>query len=268
MPLPEHRVFQGDSPDPTYYHRMFRVERDHWWHKGMREISAALLGARLKRPIRRLLDVGCGTGGFLRWVLDLGVCQEVHGIDVTLFALGHARRAVPTASLELARLEQLPFKDASFDLVVVNDVLQHVSREEVRRGLREIRRVLEQDGTLLVRTNGARRGWALHGDVWRVYDRLGLVRMIEEAGFRCERVTYANLVGSLWGVVKRSQPKGPTAEGIGIPEPASPFVNWVGSLLLSLEAWYLARSGRTFPYGHTLFAVATPGQPRQENRTA
>src|SRR5262249_10214935 len=54
-----------------YYDRIAEVERDHWWYRGTREIAGALLGRRLVSG-GRLLDAGCGTGGFLRWALDEG----------------------------------------------------------------------------------------------------------------------------------------------------------------------------------------------------
>ena len=48
-----------------YYRRIFEDEERHWWYRGMLSITAALLGERLTRPGQRLLDAGCGTGGFL-----------------------------------------------------------------------------------------------------------------------------------------------------------------------------------------------------------
>jgi SAM-dependent methyltransferase len=63
----------------------------------------------------RVLEVGCGTGVFLRRAADLGA--EVYGIDSSAALLELARERVPEARLQLADMEALPFDDDSFDAV-------------------------------------------------------------------------------------------------------------------------------------------------------
>ncbi len=60
---------------PDYYRRLHAVEEQHWWHVGMREITAALLRERLARGHLSLLDAGCGTGGFLAWATGYGIVR-------------------------------------------------------------------------------------------------------------------------------------------------------------------------------------------------
>jgi SAM-dependent methyltransferase len=64
---------------------------------------------------QRVLEVGCGTGVFLRRAADLGA--EVVGIDASEALLDLARERVPEAELRLADMEALPFDDDSFDVV-------------------------------------------------------------------------------------------------------------------------------------------------------
>lgn len=241
-----------------YYRRIYEAEERHWWYRGMRSISAALLGSRLAAPGSRLLDAGCGTGGFLRWALDRGSFAGAAGVDLGAAAIELARARVPEADLRTAPLASLPFDDASFDLVVTNDVLQHVPEADVAASLAELRRVLARGGTLLLRTNGARR-LRRERDDWRAYDRPTLRGALEAAGFACERVTYANMPLSLWGVIRGRAPHAPSEHHDGIPRSRpSRVATAVGGRLLAAEAAYLRRPGRTLPYGHTLFAVAAP----------
>jgi len=242
-----------------YYRSIYEAEERHWWHLGMREITRALLGERLERPGQRIFDAGCGTGGFLRWALDCGSFAAAAGVDVGSAAIELARERVPEADLRVAPLKELPFGDGSFDLVVTNDVLQHVPDAELERSVAELRRVLAPDGTLLVRTNGARR-LRCERDDWRAYDRRSLQLELERAGFACERVTYVNTVLSMAAAARRRTPHAPSESGHGIP-PAevSRLRSHVGATLLRLEARWLARPGRTLPYGHTIFAVAGTG---------
>ena len=113
-------------------------------------------------------------------------------------------------------------------------------------------------GTLLLRTNGARR-LRRERDDWRVYDRRALAAQLERAGFACERVTYANTLLSLYGALRGRSPHAPSESHDGIPRAEfSRLAGTVGSRLLAAESRWLARTGSRLPYGHTLFAVATP----------
>ena len=240
-----------------YYERILENEERHWWYRGMLSITAALLGERLTRPGRRLLDAGCGTGGFLRWALDRGSFASAAGVDIGSAAIQLAQERLPNVDLRTAPLRSLPFDDHSFELVVSNDVLQHVHEQELEESLGELRRVLALGGTLLLRTNGARRQRHERDD-WRVYDRTALAAQLEEAGFACERVTYANTVASLYGAMRGSTPHAPSESQDGIPRAEfSRVAGTVGRSLLAAESLWLARTGLRLPYGHTLFAVAS-----------
>lgn len=94
----------------------------------------------------RLLDVGCGTGHHLARLRLQGF--EVAGMDGSQAMLERARRNNPGVDLRLGDVEQLPFEDASFDLAVCIEVLRYLPSPEPC--LREARRVLRQNGILLV----------------------------------------------------------------------------------------------------------------------
>jgi SAM-dependent methyltransferase len=239
-----------------YFTQLDAVEERHWWHRGMRAISAALLGERL-RTGGAVLDAGCGTGGFLAWLLHEGGFERACGIEPSEEALELARRRLPSAELRPATLAAVPFPEASFDLVVSNDVLQHVLEAELEESMRELRRVLRPGGALLVRTNGARR-LRRERDDWRAFDRAGLVRLLEGGGVRARRATYANTLGSLLDTVRGRTPRAPTTTDHGIPAPGRSPLDGVALRTLLLEARYLARPGRSLPYGHTLLALAEP----------
>ena len=245
------------SVPPDYYRRLDEAERTHWFHRGMEQIAGALLGDRLSGQGLTLLDAGCGTGGFLRFARDLGVFERLCGVDLSGEAIELARQHLPAAELHVAKLTDVPFADASFDVVALNDVLQHVDEREVEPSLCELRRVIAPGGALLVRTNGGRRAGRSRSD-WRLYTPAGLTAELARGGFRAERVTYANLAVSLVRAARGRTPKAPTQTTAGIPPPSGALATAIGSRLLELEARYLSHPGRTLPYGHTLFALATP----------
>jgi SAM-dependent methyltransferase len=236
-----------------YYERIFEVEERHWWHRGMRSLSAALLGERLSGGA--VLDAGCGTGGFLAWAMGAGGFERGSGIDVSPDAIELARRRVPGADLHVAPVAELPFADGSFDLVTLNDVLQHVPEADVARSLSEIRRVLRPGGALLVRTGGARRERRERAD-WRAYDRESLTREVERGGLRPLRVTYVNVVPSVAAALRGHGPHAPTHESHGIPSLPPRVVAAPAALLLAAEVALIRRTRAALPYGHTLMALA------------
>src|SRR5206468_10090935 len=127
-----------------------------WWQDGMRSITAAVLGARLERSHQTLLDAGCGTGGFLAWLAQTGAFDRLHGVDVSPEAISLARGAVPSAEFHVASVRSLPFESDAFDVVVLNDVMQHLDEQEIGPSLQESCRVLRADGILFVRSNAGR----------------------------------------------------------------------------------------------------------------
>ena len=208
-----------------------------------------------------LLDAGCGSGGFLRWAGERGRFEQLAGVDISAEAIEFARGRVPEADLQVASVWRLPFADASFDLVTLNDVLQHVPGAQIDRAVGELNRVIRPGGAILVRTNGGRR--ARGGADWRLYDRNSLVATLERAGFTVSRATYANLVGSLWAAARGRAPRAPSRDQHGIPSHSPGASNALMYALLRAEALWLRMRVTRVPYGHTLFAIAAPAGDRR-----
>jgi SAM-dependent methyltransferase len=88
----------------------------------------------------RVLDVGCGKA-FLLYDLTQSVPGiSVAGIDVSRYAIEHARQEV-RPQLQVASAVELPFEDGSFDLVFSINVIHNLQCMGVERALREIERV-------------------------------------------------------------------------------------------------------------------------------
>ncbi len=87
-----------------------------------------------------MLDVGTGTGLFAEAFAALGLA--VAGIDVNAELLAVAQQHVPTAQLEEAPMEQLPYPDQSFDLTFMGLVLHEA--DDAVQALQEARRVTRQ----------------------------------------------------------------------------------------------------------------------------
>lgn len=90
-----------------------------------------------------VLEVGCGTGRNLNLY---GPGVRLVGLDVGPEALEAAKKRAPGVPLVRASVEELPFRDGTFDAVVSGLVFCSVPNPD--RGLREVRRVLKPNGLL------------------------------------------------------------------------------------------------------------------------
>jgi SAM-dependent methyltransferase len=101
----------------------------------------------------RLLDFGCGTGGFLRALGRRGAPAELVGCDVASGMIEEARRrweGGPLPDLRAVAPGALPFADAEFDLVTAVCVLHHIAPAERPAIARELLRVVRPGGAVVI----------------------------------------------------------------------------------------------------------------------
>jgi cyclopropane fatty-acyl-phospholipid synthase-like methyltransferase len=130
-----------------------------------------------------LLDIGCGTGGFLAFARDAG--YEVFGFDASLAQVQEAASHFPTvrcATSTDAYLDLLGQPKRRFDVVTLWDVLEHIREPGVF--LDNLRKVLAPGGVVFASVpNGRAMLWKKH-----IYRALG--RSIEDAWIPWEHVFY------------------------------------------------------------------------------
>ncbi|MGD8966530.1 MAG: class I SAM-dependent methyltransferase [Anaerolineae bacterium] len=104
-------------------------------------------------PGMRVLDIGCGRGEILRHCAKRGA--RAYGIDFSPVAAGLAARLTEGeggARVSLADAKLLPFPSASFDRVLMFDLVEHLHPWELQQALAEVRRVLRPWGRLIIHT--------------------------------------------------------------------------------------------------------------------
>jgi len=106
------------------------------------------------QPRDKVLDIGCGTGT-LAIVAKQRVGPEgtVDGVDASPEMIGRAKRKASKAGVEvrfqIAIVEDLPFPDECFDVVMSTLMLHHLPRPVREQCVREMRRVLKPGGRVL-----------------------------------------------------------------------------------------------------------------------
>ena len=116
-------------------------EPSYVWRSGQ-ERRLQLIRRYVPLEDRRILDVGCGIGTYVRRFRDFS--PRVYGLDVSAERLAQA--GLP--NLVAAEGENLPFADASFDVLVFNEVIEHVRDD--RQAIRDALRVLRDGGHVVI----------------------------------------------------------------------------------------------------------------------
>ncbi|SHJ35541.1 Methyltransferase domain-containing protein [Hymenobacter daecheongensis DSM 21074] len=177
-----------DSAYETAYHEL---EEQHWWFRARRDAVFALIQNMHLPKDAAILEVGC-SGGPLQQRLRAEGYSNLTGIDLSEPAIALARqRQIPNVQqMDGARLS---FADASFDVVVASDVLEHI--EDEQRALLEWRRVLRPGGRLLVFVPAFQLLWSEHDVVnhhFRRYSGPQLRVALTRANLTVERLSYWN----------------------------------------------------------------------------
>jgi ubiquinone/menaquinone biosynthesis C-methylase UbiE len=111
--------------------------------------SLALMASIKDREIKKVLDVGCGTGFFTTKMKDLIKPEELWGTDISKKALKHSKKlGIKVKKADLNK--KFDFKDNYFDLVNCGEVIEHIYNPD--NLLKEINRVMAPGGYLIITT--------------------------------------------------------------------------------------------------------------------
>jgi SAM-dependent methyltransferase len=126
---PEDWALSEDQQLPTYVQALARVDLE---------------------PRRRVLDVGCGAGAFLRLVAGRGA--RPFGVDASEALIELARRRLPAADLRVGDMEALPFEGDTFDLVTGFNAFFFA--DDIVAALREAGRVAKPAAPVVIQVWG------------------------------------------------------------------------------------------------------------------
>ena len=153
----------------------------------LRQRTATL--ARIQ-PGEQVLDVGCGTGTLAMDVARrVGRAGRVAGVDPGTEQIARARskaaRSHVPIEFQIGVIEQLPFPDQTFDVVLSTLMMHHLPTPLKRQGLAEIARVLKPGGRLVIadfkrKKDRAGQAARFHAGGSSMQD---LAAMVSDAGF-------------------------------------------------------------------------------------
>lgn len=145
----------------TYADITFAKYSMYWWSNRF----YAMLARRYGRRGARLLEVGSGLGHLVGQLED---SFQTFGMDINHWAVKQSKSVVNTSALQTASAQELPFADASFNVVIIKHIVEHLP--DPAQALCEIGRVTESGGTLILATpnlGSLLKPWK--GDKWIGY---------------------------------------------------------------------------------------------------
>ncbi len=241
--------------NPELYEAHDRLEDRHWWFEGRRRVIRSVLKRHLlPRANRRILDVGCGTGGMFPLLSEFG---DVSGAEYSDDARARAQLKFPDKRIERCVLpDELP--DGSWDVVSAFDVIEHL--DDPIASLRTMRARLPFDGQAVITVPAFQFLWSKHDEAnhhKRRYGRMQLVSHLSTAGFKVTFASYFNtlLFPAVAGarVLERLLPSRFGGDGADLEETTEPL-NGLLTNLFGSEALAVGRS--RLPFGVSLIAVA------------
>jgi len=132
-------------------------------------IVKGLLGRDISKLDKnlRVLDAGCAIGNLLLYAIDRGYDSNLlYGIDIEFRLIETAKKLVK-GNFTIGNIENIPFKDNSFDCIFNYDVLEHVA--EPNKVINEFNRVIQNNGFLYIRVAD---GYSFNDILFRIGGRI------------------------------------------------------------------------------------------------
>ena len=133
--------YENEAPKYNYTHGAgmlgAQISIDRYYHSFLKKYI---------NKNSKVLEVGCGTGVFTEVIKKLS--NNIIATDISKNMLLEAKKRNPDVEFKEADIENLPFKDQEFDLVIAINSFSYVPKKN--KGIKEIQRVLKKNGKFLI----------------------------------------------------------------------------------------------------------------------
>ena len=99
-------------------------------------------------PLKHALDIGCGTGSYLKFLKDAGF--DVDGLDNSETALSMTRELIPNAHLAYADMHTWQIPPDQYDLILSVSTIHHGMKDEAAAIVRNIHDALPEGGHIFI----------------------------------------------------------------------------------------------------------------------
>ncbi len=238
------------------YDIMYAVEDNHFWYRGMRDITASLFEKYLPaKKNNTILDAGCGTGAGIEFLKKYGT---VHGFDISPRAVEFCHKR-GLDNVIVGSIDEIPYEDSKFDLVTCFDVLGQREVSSDKKAMKEFYRVLKPGGILLIRIAANNWLYGYHDVAVHTrhrYNAQEVAQLFESHRLKTLGTTYANsFFFPPIAVMRLLRRLSPVKESVGSDvDTVNPLVNFLAYYPLLLES-KIVRYAR-LPFGLSVIGVA------------
>ncbi|SOD78055.1 class I SAM-dependent DNA methyltransferase [Spirosoma fluviale] len=243
------------------YEKMFRLEGQLWWYRHLHErVADALLRQFGKKRDMSILDAGCGTGGLLLFLRQMGYTR-LRGIDGSTDAVACCHdRELPVSFVNLNDLADFE-PTVTYDVIVCNDVFCYFLDADLLPLIAALANRLKPGGILISNNNAFRAFRGEHDLAVGIVRRFVLSdfeRLLPPCGLKRQSSTYWSFVLSLPIVLVRQWQQLQLKLGWHTPAEAMSDVYlpspWLNKMLLGIVRAEQKLLTRT-PFGSSLFMV-------------
>lgn len=236
------------------YQSNYELENNYWWFTARAQIIRAMMQRYCTglKPGDTVVDVGCGTGGFLASIADL---YTAVGLDVSDTAIAYCRRR-GIKQLYKTTLEDFSPQGLNIKALLMLDVIEHIDDDGsvVARAYD----LLPPGGYLIASVPAYQWLWSTHDDLHmhkRRYTRKRFEDLLTGRGFSIVKSTYFNTFLFPAAVAKRLLEKNKKYESAhDVVDRVSPGMNSLLRTVFAMESPLLTRMN--LPFGLSVFAIA------------
>jgi len=130
------------------------------WRRGQ-DRRLSFIRQYVELRAKRILDIGCGLGMYVSQFRQFS--DDVYGVDVDPDKVARASEWLP--NLRVSPAEDLPFEEGTFDIILLNEVIEHV--DDDAQTIKEAYRVLAPGGHIVVYAPNRHYPFETHGFFFR-----------------------------------------------------------------------------------------------------
>ncbi len=234
------------------YHSNFQVESSYWWFTARAHIIHSLINhyCSLEKGAT-VVDVGCGTGGFLS---ELARDYTAVGTDTSPLAIEYCRKR-GLEHLHLGLLDTFPRDKYTVDAVTMLDVIEHI--EDDKAVVSEVYNLIRPGGYFIATVPANAWMWSAHDIIhmhYRRYSKAQFAKLLGDAGFDIVKLSYFNTFLFPLAALKRMTQRSLKPEDIhAVVDPVPGIVNSLFDGIFKAETPFL--KSMSFPFGVSLVAI-------------
>jgi SAM-dependent methyltransferase len=173
--------------------RYYELGESYFWlaahYDSVKRLAEPLLEAGKEQGRITILDVGCGCGNLINYLVRWG---KVVGLDASADALTFCQTKSSVKVVQ-ASVENIPFAGNTFDFIFAIQTIEHA--EDDGRAMRQLYNILKPNGFLIVTVPAFMFLWGFHDEKYghfRRYTKSGFGQLSSDAGFIILKLRYLN----------------------------------------------------------------------------